>query len=317
VKAVVSTGSVQDFKTIVLENDFVRAVIIPALGGRVWELEDRQRGRQWIWHRANVPLQENSVGAVYDDVWAGGWEELFPNDAPGQFENRLLPDHGEWWTSSWSATDVSDASGAAVRLSTTTSIVKASCSKEFRLANDSTLSVLYKITSQEPEAFHYLLKQHLPISVTQHCRLALPGGRMRTVDPSFSTIVGDSNPFEWPIARGLDRDIDMREVLDDSSKTKEFLYAQDLPEGWCGIDDLQESASIRMQFDRQAHPFVWLFLSYGGWQDLYTAVLEPCTNMPKDLAEAVRLGQSAMLEPGQDFETRVSIKLGGLEEKAA
>ena len=81
--AIVSRGSVGEFETIVLENSHLRAVIIPALGGRVWELEDRIRGRQWIWHREDVPLKASPIGAVYDDVWAGGWEELFPNDAPG------------------------------------------------------------------------------------------------------------------------------------------------------------------------------------------------------------------------------------------
>ena len=56
---------------------------------------------------------------------------------------------------------------------------------------------------------------------------------------------------------------------------------------------------------------VWLFLSYGGWRDIYTAVLEPCTNMPKDLADAVRLGQSARLTPGEEFVTTVSVTLSG------
>jgi hypothetical protein len=32
--------------------------------------------------------------------------------------------------------------------------------------------------------------------------------------------------------------------------------------------------------------------------------------MPKNLAEAVRLGQSARLEPGQEFTTRANVTLG-------
>ncbi len=61
-------------------------------------------------------------------------------------------------------------------------------------------------------------------------------------------------------------------------------------------------------------PYVWFFLTYGGWRGLYTAVIEPCTNMPKDLAEAARLGQSARLEPGEEFSTTVSVALTGLRD---
>jgi hypothetical protein len=150
--AIVSRDVVGGFEVFVLENSQVRASVIPSLGGRVWELLDRIRGRQWIWHREDVPLAVSPSGTSYDDVWAGGWEELFPNDAPTDFEGRALPDHGEWWTT----------------------------------------------------------------------------------------------------------------------------------------------------------PFLWLFLSYGGWRDCYTAVLEPCTNMPKDLAEAVRTGQSARLDAGAFFQTQVA-----------
>src|SRR5688500_19902664 len=81
--ATVTRGVADGFEALVLENSRIRASVIPSLGGRVWELLDRARGRQWIWHREDVPLAASAAGASYDDVWAGGWEELFPNDAPG------------------------------------------------------------------------------------------------------------------------------------------------------------------------------------------------------------------------------------------
>jgi hypothetical protein len=72
-----------------------------------------------------------------------------------------------------------------------------------------------------------------------------------------------------------------------------------------------------MEFDRAQLPYLWLFLSYGGWRDVYTAVLEPCTNVPKDLKEAVRRGQSAWLAPGEEFTTTTIVRLGPLERSPA
>ena len=166
--AKVFQSSFREFKTIVLENSHIRAVIIPELGGRVWELEDRIRGRQWIWHREDFPIKAYPPGTIYDDVWAGGWEELFPNDAPGRFEGRDLPDHGEWWTMRWDVVESTDIGQMAkVRLSAKSSVIKATCTKEFLLGrNSATLSVCYRIRSDEPQPFHFLFKQHLPIRVT-------------------------------------------------------------------------------------------------------------------------------------------------------
>ena len=55
--AVTVTETAADgFPAVAIENDRIRAVILPSLGGRVWELTDRARARQWIWHRHDTKL---------------------------------------------------------------------------------------------------------------------------------------------------------------------------------------------------------------------------------------------------------------------
>ncbi|HLG05146.1 MAG TPA: hypothetical protein VI383_03270, partial [Gemmatimonadales bacterium] len=69
----ISRGLVAGYGSLVMENPAVRVVILPELGGRVWELWDLERGRQWIWHREGVPPCVAGPGSSYDEVWAGGW----------------------------------------------------------------------------------------------------------------------------------------------------------------------------------------------------------------------------------------------------
>lgn len=318
-RAIVKAERIGAHDALVLENEHLRTVILPALGGRVWTLEDRVRGRQWIWHREGVPLRAQAPGASYDDVWAGGWEELFPNDAAGTFEGRDLTDHGEWWTMAFSAASQTSGTAATVSLRAMSRIIRAECMKVFSLPNDdAALTVTYRIRSLEPEPFHFLFKQHLPIHITPACRLALPGGRTEEVDPTFGTIMQGAGPCPWPGTKDAKgRIVDLRLIPPASGQAREFLYVRNLPAPWCGVDDLEHSALIRMEYDGRQVPFVWLFLSYGGWRDAYTVVLEPCTNLPKDLKQAVRLGQSARLAPGEAFETNVTVRLGGLQETTA
>ncbi len=307
-------GHVAGFESIVMENSRIRAVIVPELGGRVWELEDRVLQRQWIWHREDVPLVRTAPGSSYDEVWAGGWEQLFPNDAAGEFQGRLLPDHGEWWTMSWEASAAREGGDAVVRLKGTTASRRAACEKEFRLPDDSNLlSVSYSIRSEETEAFHFLFKEHLPVLITPYCKLVIPGGKVLPVDPAFGNLlVGEPGPFDWPARGAGGSPLGLTRIPPPSSRTREFVYVTNLPAGWCGVDDLDRQASLRFHFDRAQLPYLWLFLTYGGWQDCYTAVLEPCSTLPKDLEEALRRGQTPSLPAGGIFQTTVGVRLGGL-----
>lgn len=309
--ATVRPTTIAGFPAYALQNPHLRALIVPRLGGRVWELHDRTRRRQWIWHREGVVLAAASPGDPYDDVWAGGWEELFPNDAPGAFEGKRLYDHGEWWTTGWTVVEARDGSEAILQLESDAPIHGARCTKEFRLSGgDAMLSVSYRIENLTPKAFHFLFKQHLPIALSASCRLALPGGSVTPVDPAFGTMLPGPGPFSWPMAGQHD----LRIVPERAVATREFLYVRDAPDAWCGVDDLALGAALRLRYDASTFPYLWLFLSYGGWRDCYTAVLEPCTNMPKDLDTAVALGQCAELVVGGVFETAVTVTLEGLPD---
>jgi hypothetical protein len=196
--------------------------------------------------------------------------------------------------------------------------LNASMVKEFRLpAGTAALSISYRIRSAEDAPFHFLFKQHLPVGITPACRLRLPGGQVHAVDPSFGTLMPGPGPMAWPPDCGGRGVADLSEIPPRGSAHREFIYVSELADAWCGVDDHEAGASLRMEFDRRVFPFVWLFLSYGGWRDTYTAVLEPCTNMPKDLAEATRRGQSAVLQPLEEFVTTVTVHLTGLEGQPA
>jgi hypothetical protein len=310
--ATVSRDVVDGLEVLVLKNSRVRASVVPSLGGRMWELLDRHRGRQWIWQRGrDFPLAVSAPGSCYDDFWSGGWEELFPNDAPADFEGRALPDHGEWWTTAWTVAKACGGAEAIVRLVADTRVRRTRCVKEFRLhGNADTIDVSYRIENREMDAFHFLFKQHLPIAITPSCAFVVPDGVVTAVDSAFGSLLPGAGPFDWPLVRGTDGDtVDLRQVRPQSSKEREFVYINDVSEGRCGIDDADAGASLRLRYDKQTMPYLWLFLSYGGWRNCYTAVLEPCTNMPKDLASAARLRQCARLEVGGVFKTSVAVTL--------
>jgi hypothetical protein len=144
------------------------------------------------------------------------------------------------------------------------------------------------------------------------------GGTVTAVDPAFGSLMPDAGPHPWPVVSdGGGIGADLSHVRAAESRAQEFVYVQGLPTAWCGVDDGATGASLRLEWDLRQLPYLWLFISYGGWRSTYTVVLEPCTNLPKNLHEAIRLGQSARLEPGDIFETRVKVTLSELGESGA
>lgn len=51
-------------------------------------------------------------------------------------------------------------------------------------------------------------------------------------------------------------------------------------------------------------------MSYGGWRDHNVVVLEPCSNDPKDLNEAIATGNVAALAPSSTTEFQLQVSVG-------
>jgi len=302
----------EGFEAILLENEELQVKVLPQLGGKLWELRHKTTNTEWLWHNSNLSLRAVSLGANYDDNWAGGWEELFPNDAPGEFMGRDLPDHGEWWSQPWQWEVAEDTPGrVSMRLWRDGVVTNTHCEKWITLeANMARVSIRYRINNLETAPLHFLFKQHLALAVTATHRLELPGGKVTPVDLGFSTRIGAEGFFEWPMARGKEgENVDLSLLPPAESGQREFVYVSDLPGGWCGVRDTRTGATLRLNFPREVFPYTWLFMTFGGWRGLYTVVLEPCTNMPKDLNAAFHLGRCAMLGPHETLECEVYIQL--------
>jgi galactose mutarotase-like enzyme len=304
------TAAVGDVRKVTLENERLRVELLPDFGGRIWSFVDKSTGRDWLWHNDAVELRSVPLGTEYDPNWSGGWEEVFPNDADGEFRGERLPDHGEWWSLPWTIVE-DDPPHRTCRLTLDGPVSHARCEKVVTLdAGRPSLRVRYTITNRRAEPFWFLLKLHAPIAITPRHRLRLPGGRVLQVDRAFSSILAGAGPYDWPRVPSKEGGIWDLELLPPAgSRQQEFVYVVDLPAGWCGVADIDTGTQFTLSYSRNVFPYVWLFMAFGGWHDCYTVVLEPCTNLPKDLNEAFHRGTCASLDAGATLECDVTASI--------
>lgn len=83
-----------------------------------------------------------------------------------------------------------------------------------------------------------------------------------------------------------------------------------MPGGEMQLLSSDEKYLFSYNYDLKLFPYQWYFASYGGFFSHYTAILEPCTNMPISVNEARAKGQCAVLEPGEELSTTVRIYAG-------
>lgn len=286
----------------VLTADRISVTVAPELGGRLVELTDTDAGRQWLWRNHENPLGRVASGAEYDDVWQGGFEELFPSDAPISIGGVDYPDHGELWSIPWDLEEISDSS---IAMSTVGPASGVEVTKIFSLS-EARLDVRYELAHRGRHELPILFKLHPAFDIDENCRIDVPGGVVEEVESGFGNLLEGLVPEPWPTSANLS------ECRPRSSGTNEFVYVSDMPEGHCGVVDEQARSWVRLDYSQDQFPYCWIFMSYGGWRGRNVVVLEPCTNYPKDLAAAIESGTSARLLPGETVQYEAAITVGDL-----
>lgn len=293
---------------VLLENELLRVTLLPQLGGKIWQLSFKPADRDLLWQHPRLTPQRVPFHSVYDDVFYGGWDELFPNDLPEQIGGEQLPDHGEVWTLPWSVAVVRDTpEEAIVHLSVTTPISSARVEKWITLrAGEPKLRFRHRITSLGAHEQPFLWKLHAAMALGEASRIDVPARNVYIEDFGPPRNGQTQLSYSWPfVIDAAGERHDMRRTLPPTAQVNEFQYATELTAGWCSITHPHERLGFGLSFDPAVLPACWLFATYGGWRNLSTVVLEPCTGYGVSLAQGIGSGTHQVLQPGQQIDVEI------------
>jgi len=295
-----------DLRTVILENSLLRVVILPEAGARIYHLVYKPLDTDLLWKHPRIRPARLPFGARYDDVWPGGWDELFPNNEPGVINGELFPDHGEIWSVEWDSETAESADGVSASFYCRTRISDVSIKKTVSLrSGEPKVRVSYSLKNASGTAIPILWNLHVAMDVSEHHRIEFPPMKVR-VEPTYpGTLVGAPDKSSWPLITGPQGTVDLRKVPPASKKKLHFFYGLNLAEGWCGVINTHLRLACGLSFDRSVFPCCWLFGSFGGWRNLNVAVLEPSTGYPFSMERAIQNKTCAWLDVGQVIETSV------------
>ncbi|MGA8151872.1 MAG: hypothetical protein WB952_13045 [Terriglobales bacterium] len=302
--------SYRGLRTVVLENRVLRVVILPEVGAKIWQIIYKPLDALLLWNNPRVAPAKLPLNSRYDDVWSGGWDELFPNDEVATIHGEMYPDHGELWTGEWTAEPFRSGDEAGVRMCFTTPISAISVEKTIKIRRGSSHIYFHHVfqnLAQTP--FPFLWKLHPAMTVTPQHRIDFP--RMKVItEPAFpGTLGGGPASLDWPGAEIAGREVDLRRVPAESEKQLYFFYGTEMAAGWCALTNTANRLACGLVFDQKVFPSCWLFATYGGWRNYNVAVLEPCTGYPLNFEAMRAAGRQRTLAPGEKLSTDVLLTL--------
>lgn len=294
-------------RAFILENRMLRVIVLPELGGRIWSMVYKPLDREVLWHNPRIRPQRVTFGAGFDNVWCGGWEEMFPTAAPGVIRGEAFPDHGEVWCLPWTATAEEEPNSTTLRLSCQTPMSAVSMEKSFALVSEEArLLVTYTIRNLAGTELPFLFALHPALAAGEGHRIDFPPMSVNLESTYLGTLAGATSPFSWPVADRQGESVDLRTVSPASSGEVYFLYGCGYREGWCALTDPAARFTAGFTFEPEVLSSCWVFATYGGWRGYHTVLLEPCTSHLQQIETAIAQDQAARLPPGAVWQTAVT-----------
>lgn len=297
----ISKSMTNGIEILTVETDHLKFSIVPALGGKILSIYNKHLKKEFLWTNDKLALQTNESGADYDSNFLGAIDELIPNDLTEKIDTLEYPDHGELWTTRLQY----EITGEKIRVFSKLELSGLYYSKTiYADPNSPLLSVEYSIKNETSNPRNFLWKLHAALKIQPGDRLITPAALAQVVDPEYSRFKNTAE-FRWPWIEDQDASI-----IPAANKTMDFFYLYNTPTGEMQLVSNNGEHVFSYRYDKSIFPYQWYFASYGGFLDHYTVILEPCTNMPISVNEAMAKGQSAVLAPGQSVTTTVQIYAG-------
>ena len=292
---------IDDIRIVRLENPFLCVDISPETGGRVISIFNKAVGYEFLWKNERLPLRISQPDEAYDPNFYGGIDEVIPGDMPERIGSLDCPDHGELWTLPLKTR----IAGEALELGGILPRWGLSYQKRVTLRPSAPwIDMDYTIENHSGERRFFLWKLHAAVKIHPGDSIICPAQKAVVADSAWSRWKTET-PFSWPSINA-----ERADVIPEADGTTDFLFLYELDAGSVGCRYPVQNCELTLVFDKRVFPYVCYFASYGGLDQHYTAVLEPCTAMPLSVNEAARLNQCSILEADEKLTTRVSIFAG-------
>jgi hypothetical protein len=315
----VSRGRFKDQEAVVLENDSIRAVLLPSWGAKTVSLFHKGLGIESLWQNPSSEFRRSVYGGDYGQGEFAGFDEMFPTVSRCFYEAAPwagveAPDHGEVWTVPWDTRIEGDAATFGV------SGTRFPYRLEKRVSLEgSKLVARYTAHNPSAQALDFIWAAHPLFNAVEGMRFIVPNGMARAINAVPGPTLGAyGRALDFPLARGADGSemrLDTMPARNDSGFQK-YWFAGRVTEGWCMLRDERMAFTIGLAFPRETVPYLGMWLNEGGYAGQYNIAPEPATAAMDRIDFSKMWGMGSTLPPHASLDWHLTIALAvGVEPK--
>lgn len=308
----VFAGTHRGMDAVFIENDRVRAAVLPALGAKIASLVYKPREFEVFFQPSAGRYERPSYGADFARFDTSGADDMFPTIDPcvhpaGPLAGKRLPDHGELWSIPWEVTpgeDSIDCRASGLRLPYL-------FERRVTLRGPA-VRLDYRITSTGERAFHALWAFHGLVACDEETRLFLPRGSARVVNVHADGDLGPAGTrHAFPTTAGTDgRPVRLDRVGPASDARTRKLYVDGkIAEGEASLTLDRGRLLYRLIFPREQVPYLGVWVNEGGFKGEHNCALEPSTGFYDSVEKAHAQGAAPLFAPGTSARFFLGIEL--------
>ena len=298
-------------KAILLENSYLKAIILPSIGGKVAFLFSKEKEFELIFQNKEASYKKPTI---YDDFGlydAAGFDDAFPSINKGKIKvgdkEIEYPDHGEIWSGDFSY----ELNDQKIELHFKSSILPYIYKKTISL-NKKELLLEYEIQNIGSEDFPCIWAAHFLINCEENMEIYLPKGTKNVINVKDSDYLGNIGTIHsYPNTLDLDNKVyNLNKVFPKSyNKCEKYYTYENLEEGICGAYYPNKNITYNLKFDKNVFPYIGLWVTEGGFRGDYNCALEPANGFYDSIEIAEKEDKLYILKAGAKLEFAIEIQL--------
>ncbi len=317
-----------DHPSVVLENRWLRATVLPGRGGLLHELVHKPTDADllWRWDRGlPAPGRAPSLALPqggYQDAFVGGWDLTFPAVSRLQADaGTVVGSHGETWALPWQVEVVRDEPDVVeVVLTTRCARTPFNLRRRLVLAEDAVLRCVTEVVNRGSRPHQWAMGEH---AVWDVASALATGGRIH-VDGEVTTApeqppgshLVPGRTGEWPSVATLDGGVRDLSAPGPADRGTTAVAAVKVATGRVRTE-APGRPTVELRWDHAVLPYLLLWLPFGGdheapWFGTVEAMgLEPVSVPPWSRPEDLDV-----LGPGEHVTSTWEVELDAPRDSA-